>query len=245
MMPAVISQSAARSLFPDRDALGRHFSRGIPGEDGFEVVGIVADIRLTSLDRTPPLMVYLPYWWRTRVSTSLVIKANGDPAALMPRVRRTLAAIDPEIAIGDARPLARFVDASVAGRRYQMRLFTVFGAVALFIAALGVYGVTSYGISRRRREMNIRVALGAEARQIRRMIVGQTSGPILAGIGGGIVGALALGGTMAALLFEVQPRDPTIIGVVTAVVGGVGLLATLLAVRRGLALDPAAALRED
>jgi putative ABC transport system permease protein len=244
-MPAVISEGTAKRLWPNEDALGKRFSRGIPGEAGFEVVGIVADIRLTSLERTPPLMVYLPYWWRTRSSTSLVIKSASDPSALMLSVRRAVRQVDPEIAIGDARPLEQFVEASVAARRYQAELFVAFGIVALFIATLGVYAVTSYGVSRRRREMNIRVALGAEARHIRRMIVGQSARPLLAGVGAGITGAIALGGAIRALLFEVRPRDPIVIIVVTAIVAAVGLLASLLAVRSGLSIDPAAALRQE
>src|SRR5207244_267857 len=116
-MPALVSEPTAKRLWPDQDPLGKKFSRAIPGEAGFEVVGIVADAKLTSLERTPPLMVYLPYWWRTRQSTSLVIKAAADPSALMPPVRRAVRAIDPEIAIGNARPLEPLVDASVAARR--------------------------------------------------------------------------------------------------------------------------------
>src|SRR5207342_1593936 len=126
-MPALISEPTAARLFPGQDPLGRQFSRGIPGEAGFEVVGVVADAKLTSLDRTPPLMVYLPYWWRTRASTSLVIKAAADPSALMPAIRRAVQTIDPEIAIGDARSLDALVDTSVAARRYQMQLFVAFG----------------------------------------------------------------------------------------------------------------------
>jgi putative ABC transport system permease protein len=102
-MPALISAPTAERLWPGQDAVGKRFSRSIPGEDGFEVVGVVTDAKLTSLERTPPLMVYLPYWWRARTSMSLLIKTATDPSALMPSVRRVVRAIDPDIAIGDAR----------------------------------------------------------------------------------------------------------------------------------------------
>lgn len=244
-MPALISERTAQRLWPDQDALGRQFSRGLEGEAGFEVIGIVADAKLTSLERTPPLMVYLPYWWRSRVTTQLLVKTAGDPAAMIASVRRAIASVDSEIAFGNARPLAQLVDQSMAARRYQVQLFVAFGIVALFIAALGVYAVTAYGVSQRRREMNIRSALGAQPGQVLGMVVRDGSGPVLAGLAAGVFGAIALDSVVASLLFEVRARDPRILVAITATVGLVALLATLAAARRGLSLDPAAALRED
>src|SRR5262249_59863156 len=115
-------------------------------------------------------------------------------AALMPAVRRAIQTIDPDIAIGDARPLEALVDTSVAARRYQTQLFVAFGLVALFIATLGVYAVTSYGVSQRKREMNIRVALGAPTRRVMAMVIGQGVAPIAAGVGLGTGGGRARGG---------------------------------------------------
>jgi putative ABC transport system permease protein len=245
VMPALISAPTAERLWPGQDAIGKRFSRGIPGENGFEVVGVVADAKLTSLERTPPLMVYLPYWWRTRASTSLLIKGAADPTAMLPAVRRAVQAIDPEIAIGDARSLDDLVSTSVAARRYQMQLFVAFGLVALFIATLGVYAVTSYGVSQRRREMNIRVALGAQRGQVMAMVMKQGLGPIFGGLGAGTVAAVSIGRIVASLLFEVQPRDPAIIGGTIAVVASVGVVACFVAARQRLAIDPAAALRDE
>ena len=133
----------------------------------------------------------------------------------------------------------------MSARRYQVRLFVAFGVAALFIATLGVYAVTSYGVSRRRREMHIRVALGAQTSQVRAMIVKESGTPLLLGAAAGVAGALSLGGVIASLLFEVRAREPFVIGGVTAIVTAVGLLAVMIAVRRGLSIDPAAALREE
>jgi putative ABC transport system permease protein len=245
MMPALISDRTAQRLWPDQDALGKQFSRGIPGEAGFEVVGIVADAKLTSLERTPPLMVYLPYWWRSRMTTQLIVKTAGDPAAIMPAVRRAVSGVDDEIAIGNARPLDELVGTSMAGRRYQVQLFVAFAAVALFIAVLGVYAVTAYGVSQRRRELNIRAALGASPAHVLGMVARQSGRPIVAGLAAGMIGALALSGVVASLLFEVQARDPRILAAVTLIVGAIAALATFVAARQGLTYDPAAALRED
>jgi predicted permease len=243
--PALLSESTAKRLWPDQDPIGKRFSRGVAGEQGFEVVGILADARITSLERRPPYMVYVPYWWRNYPMTSLLVKTASDPAAVVPSIRRAVRAIDPEIAVGEAEPLERLVDASLSGRRYQARLFVVFGGMALFIVILGVYAVTSYGISRRRREMNIRVALGAQTRQVIGLILAQTGRPIVAGLAAGIVGAMAVGGLVASQLFGVTPRNPLITATVAALVGFIGLAAAAVAARRGLSIDPAAALRAE
>jgi predicted permease len=243
--PVLISGSVAARLWPGQDALGKRFSRGEADEQAFEVVGIVADARTTSIETAPPLMVYVPYWWRSRSSMSLLVRTSNDPTELLPGIRRVVREIDPEIAVGLARPLDQIVDAAFAARRYQVRLFVAFGVVALLIAMVGVYAVTAYGISRRRREMNIRVALGAQASQVLSMVVRQGSVPILAGVAAGAGGAIAIGGIVASLLFDVRARDPLVIATIVALVAGVGVLACLLAARASLTLNPAAALRDE
>jgi ABC-type antimicrobial peptide transport system permease subunit len=190
-------------------------------------------------------MVYLPYWWRTRTTLSLLVKTERDPLALAPSIRRALDRIDPEIAIGQTKLLQQAVDAATAGRRYQARLFVVFGAVALLIATLGVYGVTAYSVSKRRREMNIRVALGANQRDVTRLFVKHSALAVVPGVVAGLLGALATGNAVASLLYDVQPRDPLVLGSAATAVTLVALAASLLATRGGLSLDPAAALREE
>jgi predicted permease len=243
--PVVISAPAAARLWPGQDPIGKRFSRGLGREQGFEVVGVAADARVTAIDRTQPLMVYVPYWWRSRTAVSLLIKTSVDPTSLLPAVRRAVHEVDPEIAVGRSRPLEQLVDTAVAGRRYQAQLFVAFGLVALFIATVGVYAVTAYGVSRRRREMNIRVALGAQSSEVIRLILRQATLPVIAGVLTGAAAAVALGGIVASLLFEVQARDPLIVGVVMTVVMTVGLATCTIATRRGLTLDPAAALRDE
>jgi putative ABC transport system permease protein len=243
--PVVISEPLAARLWPGRDPIGQRFSRGLGNEQGFEVVGVAADAHVTDLDQTPPFMVYVPYWWRTRAATSLMLKTASDPASVASSVRRAVQAVDPEIAVGEGRALDDLVSASMSGRRYQTQLFVVFGAVALFIATVGVYGTTTYSVTRRRREMNIRVALGARPSEAIGMVVRQEALPVGLGIAGGLAGAAALGGVVASLLFEVRARDPWVLLAVASVVGLVGLGASLTAARQGLTLDPAAALREE
>ena len=243
--PALISDAAAQRLWPGQDPIGKRFSRGIPREQGFEVVGVVADARLTSLDDAAPYMVYLPYWWRSRPVTSLLIKTVVEPSAMVASVRRAVHTVDPEIAVGRSSPVDDLVDAATAGRRYQTRLFVAFGLVALFIATVGVYAITSHAVSRRGREMNIRVALGAPTSNVVGLILRQATTPVAAGLVAGTVGALALGNVVASLLFEVRARDPLIVAGVVMIVGSITIVTSLLATRRRLTVDPASALRAE
>ena len=245
-IPVVISQRAATTVWPAQDAIGRTFLRADPNQaKRFEVVGIVADGRATALDRQSPLMVYVPYWFNNEGKSVLVLHVAGDAAAAIGEVRRAIKEVDPEIAIADAQPLAQVVGSALAGRRYQVWLFVAFGMVALVIATIGVYATTAYAVSRRRREMNIRVALGARASQVLALVVGQSAAALAAGLAAGCVGAVAIGTLVASLVFEGRARDPLVMAAVVAVVGTVGLLACATAAKRGLKINPAAALRDE
>ncbi len=242
--PALVSEATAARAWPGQDPIGKRFRRG-SNEKPFEVIGLVADARTTTIDAPPPLMVYVPYWFRSRASAALVVHTQSDPLSLSAAVRRSIQTVDPEIAVGESRPFEQVVDASLAARRYQMTLFGAFAGAALLIAMVGVYAVTAYGVTRRRREMNIRVALGARTSQVLRLVVRQTGVPVAVGALAGAVGALVIGSVVASLLFEVRARDPLIIAAAVALVGTVGLAASLLAARRELMIDPALALRQE
>jgi ABC-type antimicrobial peptide transport system permease subunit len=209
-----------------------------------EVVGIAADTR-TNIDESAPLMVYMPYWYRPRPTPSLVVRTGVDPASVTSAVRAAIRSVDSDIAIASAQPMGEIVSAALSGRRYQVRLFVAFGVVALLIAAIGVYGVTAYGVSRRRREMNIRVALGAPVSRVTRLVMRQGLLSLAVGAIAGLITALLASRALGSLLYEVRPRDPVVISVVILVVGCVGLAAVSIAARRGLSIDPAAALRDE
>ena len=243
-VPAILSERAARLFWPGENPIGRRFTRSNPDQP-FEIVGIVPDGHVTELEQQSPLMVYLPYWFNNEGKSVLVVRTRGDAAAVLPQIRRIVAEVDPEIAIARTAPLQDVVDTAVEGRRYQASLFTAFGAVALMIALIGVYATTAYGISKRRREMNIRVALGARGSQVFALVLRQSTVPVLVGVCMGIVGALGIGGVIASQLFEVKPRDPGVLGAVALLVALAGATAAAVATRRGVRLDPAAALRDE
>jgi len=244
VVPAVISARAAQTLWPGDDPLGQQFARGDPNQH-FEVVGIVADGHATALESESPLMVYVPYWFNNEGKSVLMVRTPGDATAVAGELRRVIHAVDPEIAIADVSPLRQVVDKALAGRRYQMWLFSAFGAVALVIATVGVYATTAYGVSRRRREMNIRAALGARASQVIGLVLRQSLTPLFAGIAVGCAGALATGTIVASLLFKVRATDPLVLTTVVALVGAVGVLASATAAGQGMRVDPAAALRDE
>jgi putative ABC transport system permease protein len=190
-------------------------------------------------------MVYVPYWFRSRQTASLVVRSPLDRSVIASAVRRAAAAFDSEIAIARVRTLQQLVDDALASRRYQVAVFVVCGAVGFLIAVIGVYAMTAYGVSRRRREMNIRVALGGSRRELLALILRQTTIPLAIGVAAGVAGSVAIGAIIASLLFEMSARDPRVITLVAVMVGSVGVAAALIAARNGLIVNPAAALRED
>ena len=244
LTPAVVSLRTARTLWPGADAIGREFTRANP-QQRFQIVGLVADGRMTSLESDPPLMVYVPYWFNNEGKSVLVVRSQADERTLVSAVRGVVRDIDPDVAIARTAPLQQVLDAAVETRRYQAVLLSTFAGSALLIAIIGVYATTAYGLTRRRRELNIRVALGAQLSQVFGMVLRQSVLPLAAGLSGGLLGALLLGGAVASLLYEVQPRDPLVLGAVLGLVAAVGVLSAATATRRGLQIDPAAALRDE
>jgi predicted permease len=244
VVPAVISARAAQTMWPGEDPIGQQFTRGDPSGH-FEVVGVVVDGHPTALEAESPLMVYVPYWHNNEGKSVLVVRTPADAAAVAGELRRIVHTVDPEIAIAGVTPLRGVVDKAVESRRYQMWLFTAFGAVALLIVTVGVYATTAYGVSRRRREMNIRVALGARASQVFALVLRQSMTPLAVGIAAGCAGALGVGTVVASLLFKVRASEPLVLASVVALVGTVGLLAAATASRQSLRINPAAALRDE
>jgi len=244
VIPAVISTRAAKTLWPGEDPIGRQFRRGDP-RDHFEVVGVVPDGHPTTLEAEPPLMVYVPYWYNNEGKSVLVVRAEGAVNAITAGLRRVVHTVDPEIAIAEVSPLRRVVDRARESRRYQMGLFTAFGGVALLIATIGIYATTAYSVTRRRREMNIRVALGARGSQVFALVLRQSTAPLAAGIIVGCAAALVIGRVAANLLFKVRAGDPLVMGGVVMLVAAAGVMASATAARQSLRIDPAAALKSD
>ena len=242
--PAVLSARAAKTLWLEADPIGQTFTHN--GSQTFEVVGVVVDGHPTALETESPLMVYVPYWFNNEGKSILIARTTTTEVETAIRtLGDAVHAVDPEIAIGDASPLRTVVDTALQARRYQTTLFVAFGIVALVIAMTGVYATTAYGVSRRRREINIRVALGARTSQMFALVLRQAAAPLLAGVTIGCAGALAVGTVVAGLLFQVRPHDPAVMLTAALLISVSGLLAAATAARRGLRTNPVEALRQE
>jgi predicted permease len=240
---AVISQSAARHLWPDRSPIGQHVLGSGAPRPRLEVVGVVGDVPASGLDKNPPPTIYEHYWRMQPIGMNFVIRTKADPAAVIGSIRGVLAAADPEMAIPPARTMEQVVEESVAVKRFQMQLAAAFAISALLLASLGIYGVISFTVSRRTAEMGIRIALGAQARQVTGMILRQGMKPVLFGVVAGVVFAWFAGSLIASQLFHVTPHDPAAICTVAGVLVLVGLAACWFPARRATRIDPFIALR--
>lgn len=246
---AVVNESAARVLFPGRDPLGQRLRLGEADAQGpwFEVVGVAADVRNRGLDQPPEPEVYAAQEQIGQGTNQLflLVRTTQDPRALLPAVRRTVQELDadqPIYAIATARE--RFA-ASNASRRATAAFLAIFAAIALVLAAVGIYAVVSYAVSERTREIGLRMALGAESGRVRRLVVGQALLPVAAGTVAGLALAALAGRGMSQILFQVSGSDPTTLGAVTTILLAVAFAASWIPARRASRMDPVRALTSD
>ena len=187
--------------------------------------------------------VYLPFAQEPRNMMTLVVRANGDPAALVPAIRREIRAFDPDLPVVRMSTMEDLVGTSVAGRRFNALLLGLFGGVALVLSLIGTYGVISYGVAQRIQEIGIRAALGARAGDVLRLVVGRAMRLTVAGILIGLAGAFLLTGVLRELLYGVEPHDPATFATIALLLTGISLAASYIPTRRALRVDPIRALR--
>jgi predicted permease len=246
---AIINETLARRYFPGEDPLGKRILAGYPAQRAWTIVGVASDVKRYSLEEEVRPEFYRPYLQEAGilglVPVKLEVRAVGDPLNLAAAVRQQALAIDPEQPVFSMRTMERRLAESVAPRRFQMSLFGAFAAVALALAAVGIYGVIAHSVSLRTHEIGIRMALGAKPRDVLRMVVAQGMRLAVVGLAIGLTGAFALTRVMASLLFSVSPTDPATFAVVSMLLAGVAFLATYLPARRATRVDPMIALRHE
>jgi putative ABC transport system permease protein len=242
---AVISESVAKKVWPGENPLGKQFHPGGDEKPLTQVIGVVADIRTVALDEPPLLMVYLPAGPASRNYASLVVRSAIVPAAIGTAVRGAIRSVDSGVPIRHLRPMSEIVSESVGVRRFQMGLASLFAIFALLLAALGIYGVVGYSVARRRQELGIRMALGAQSSRLRNLVLLQGMSPVVVGWAAGVIAALAAGGLIRGLLFGVTAQDPLTIAGVTLVVLVTAALACYIPARRAMKVDPMVALRYE
>ena len=238
----VVSEGFARQLWPGRSAIGEEL---LLGEDRLRVVGVAADTRWTRLDSAATPMVYISSGIMRRRIVTIVARTTGDPAAMVPALRAAIREVTPDQSFQHIGPMRDALADATAAPRFLTLLVAGFGALALLLAALGVYGVVSYVVGQRTRDIGVRVALGARARDVATWALGMGMTPVAVGIGAGLVASLALARAIRAHLFEVSPTDPLVFAGVAVVVVAVSLAATALPARRAMRIDPVDALRRE
>ena len=243
---AVINETMARLYFPGSSPLGRTFNVGKdPDWQNIEVVGVAKDAKYMQLREDQMAAAFHPHAQHPSFLYRFVVRHNGNAASLIPQIRRAFADIDPNLDVSDVSTLNKLVSDSVLNQRLVAELSTLFGIVAAFLASIGIYGVMSCGIVRRTNELGVRMALGAERRDVLWMIFRESLGLVTIGVAAGLVLALAASRLVESALFGLKPFDPLALGLATLTMVGVALLAGFLPARRATHIDPIVALRYE
>jgi len=242
----IISEAMARRFWPGENPIGKRLTPSFHLEQGArEIVGIVGDVKSSGLDVDSSAMMYLPYKQSPRPFMSFVVRTASKPESLIQPVSSAIYSIDKEQALTDVRTMEQVLTASLSGRRFNMTLLLAFAGVALVLAAVGVYGVMNYTVTLRRRELGIRMALGAGRMDVLRLVLGQGLTLTLIGVGAGLISAYALTRLMASLLYGVTATDYVTFVSVPAVLVAVGVAASYVPARRATKVNPTIALRTD
>ena len=242
---AIINQTMARRQWPDEDPIGRRvvYSRE---QTVVEVVGVVADVKFAALGDTAAYEeMYVPYRQKPSFTMSLLVRGRGNPADLAAAVRQEIARIDPDQPVSNVQTMDDALAGSIARPRLETALMAGFAAVALLLAALGIFGVVAWSVSQRTNEIGIRMALGAAPGNVLAMILWQAFRTIGAGQALGLAGALLLTRFLKSVLFGVSAHDPVTFATVILVLGATALIACLLAARRAIGVDPVIVLRQE
>jgi putative ABC transport system permease protein len=242
----IISEAMARRFWPGENPIGKRLTPSFHSEQGArEIVGIVGDVKSSGLEVDSAAMMYLPFRQSPRPFLSFVVRTASNPESLIQPVSRAIYSIDKDQALTDVQTLDQVLVASLSGRRFNMTLLLTFAGVALLLAAVGVYGVMNYTVTLRRRELGIRMALGAKATDVLRLVLRQGLTLTLIGVGAGLISAYALTRLMATLLYGVTATDYLTFITVPAVLIAVGLLASYVPARRATKVNPTIALRTE
>ena len=244
----ILNEAIAKQFWPNEDPLGQRIKlRGV-GDDNplLTVVGIAQDVKKGGLDQEVPQEFYRPYSQAAWPAMTIVVRTSGAPMApmaMLPAIKQALARVEPERAVSRVRTMNEVMASSLSGRRFPMLLLLAFSLVALALAAVGIAGVVSFSVTQRTREIGIRMALGARAVDVMRMILRRNLIAAALGIIVGLVGAFALTRFLTGLLFEVKPLDPFVLTCVVLLLATISLLACWIPARRATKVDPMVALR--
>lgn len=244
----IVSDAMARRIWPNEDPVGKHINMmGRPTGPWLTVVGVVGGIRHRRLTDEPDPELYRPFlqYLGPAFGAALVLRGERDPSSLTAAIRHEIRLLNPGQPIGDVKLMTQVVAESISLPRFYTALLASFAVLALLLAAAGIYGVLSYSVAQRTREVGIRMALGATRRNVLKLILGQGLGLVLIGVTFGVAGALALTRVIRAQLYATSPTDPATFAAVSGVLLGVAMAAAYLPARRAAGVDPMIALRDE
>ena len=242
---ALISQTFARRYFHDENPIGKRLKFGFPPDpgDAREIVGVVADVRDVALGQDPGPMMYVPYAQAPFPGAVLLVRSTLGPAAIAAAIRRQVSRIDPDLPVTDVAPLPDVIAASLSQPRFRTFLVSLFAAMALLLAVIGIFGVIAYSVSSRTKEIGIRMALGASRAAIVRLVLRQTLALTAAGLAIGVPGAIAASRLLEHMLFAISAGDPATLAAMALLLAAASALAGYLPARRAARVDPLIALR--
>ena len=256
---AIINEKMARQFWPNSDPIGQQFIIGKPmgpewTEPARTVIGVVGDVRENSLSESAPPEMFVPYrqvpahmvpLLVRAIASRWVVRVKANPLSFAPQAKQAVLQVDPDEPIAQVRSMDQVLSESLGRRRFNTMLLGTFAALALVLASVGIYGVLSYSVSRRVQEIGIRMALGADRREVIRLVVGEGMSTALIGIAAGLLAALGLTRLLSSMLYAVRPNDPLTFAANALVLGTVSLLASYLPARRATMIDPMVALRYE
>jgi predicted permease len=242
----VVNETAARTYWPGEDPIGKRIALGQGGfQDGAEVIGMVADVRYGAVETSVSPDVYLPLLQAPRAFGYLFVRTAAAPVAAVPQIRAAVEALDPNLPLIDVKTMEMRFGEATWRQRSSAWLLGIFAVLALALSATGIYAVMAQGVEQRRREIGVRLALGAARRDILHLIIGRVVAIAAAGIAIGLLVAVPTMPLLGALLYDVTPGDPSVFAVLALMVLGVTLLAGYIPARRATRVDPMITLRAE
>jgi len=243
----IVNRTLARGFFPNGDAIGQRIMLGAarPGVRWMTIVGVAGDVKTAELDRDALPQIYTPHAQNPSPAMALVLRTSIAPEALARPVTALVHLADPDQPVYDIKTMDQRVAESIGQPRFEAVLVSLFAGAALFLAALGIYGVVAHATARRSLEIGVRMALGADQARVIREVLGQGLKPVIAGVVMGLAVAVALGRVLAAFLFHTNAYDPKVLALAAAALIGVAMAACLFPARKAARVDPASALRAE
>ncbi len=245
---AIVNETLAARYFPRGNAVGRRLKQGgaeRPNNPWMEIVGIVGDVKYSGLNAPPEPAVYLSDRQQPFISRFVIVRTGADPRSALASIRAAVASLDRDVPVARLYTIDQLMNESVAAPRFRTTLVTVFAVLGLVLAAIGIYGVMAYAVSERARELGVRLALGATAGDVMRMVLAEAFALAAAGVALGIAGAVVTTRLMAALLFGVTPTDPVTFASIAGILMAIALAGSYVPARRATRVDPIATLRSE